>query len=73
MNDRELEDALRTLLEDMAFSEADDLDGDDLPEELSEIERVKTFEAAGVLTDNAGLVITLADHTQYQLTIVRSR
>ena len=35
--------------------------------------RVKTFQQAGVMTYNKGLVITLPDGTEYQLTIVRSR
>jgi len=34
---------------------------------------VRTFEDAGVMTYNKGLVITLPDGTEYQLTIVRSR
>jgi len=33
----------------------------------------RTFEDAGVMTNNKGLVITLPDGTEYQLTIVRSR
>lgn len=35
--------------------------------------RIKTFQQAGVMTYNKGLVITLLDGTEYQLTIVRSR
>ena len=35
--------------------------------------RVRTFEEAGLLLRNKGLVITLPDDTEYQLTIVRSR
>lgn len=35
--------------------------------------QVRTFENAGVLTYNKGLVITLPDGSEYQLTIVRSR
>jgi len=33
----------------------------------------RTFEDAGVMTYNKGLVITLPDGTEYQLNIVRSR
>ena len=33
---------------------------------------VQTFENAGVMTYNKGLVITMPDGTEYQLTIVRS-
>ena len=35
--------------------------------------RVRTFEDAGVMTYNKGLVITLPDGSEYQLTIVQSR
>ena len=35
--------------------------------------RVRTFEDAGVMTYNKGLVISLPDGTEFQLTIVQSR
>ena len=35
--------------------------------------RVSTFEQAGVMTYNKGLVISLPDGTEFQLTIVQSR
>ncbi len=35
--------------------------------------RVSTFEEAGVMTYDKGLVIRLPDGTEYQLTIVQSR
>lgn len=35
--------------------------------------RVQTYEQAGVMTYNKGLVITLPDGSEYQLTIVQSR
>ena len=35
--------------------------------------RVRTFAEAGLMTWNKGLVITLPDGSEYQLTIVRSR
>ena len=34
---------------------------------------VRTFEQAGVMTYNKGLVITLPDGSEYQITIVQSR
>ncbi len=34
---------------------------------------VRTFEQAGVMTYNKGLVISLPDGTEFQLTIVQSR
>ena len=35
--------------------------------------RVQTFEEAGVMTYNKGLVITLPDGSEFQLSIVQSR
>ena len=34
---------------------------------------VVTFEDAGVLTSNAGLVVRMDDGSEYQITVVRSR
>ena len=34
---------------------------------------VRTFESAGIMTYNKGLVISLPDGTEFQLTIVQSR
>ena len=34
---------------------------------------VRTFEQAGIMTYNKGLVISLPDGTEFQLTIVQSR
>jgi hypothetical protein len=41
--------------------------------ECADIERVTSFEDGGVLTMNAGLTLRLADGTEFQVTIVRSR
>ena len=38
-----------------------------------ECAEVRTYEDAGIMTYDKGLVITLPDGTEYQLTIVRSR
>ncbi len=35
--------------------------------------RIASFEEAGLLTSNEGLVIRLDDGTEYQLTVVRSK
>ena len=35
--------------------------------------QIRTFEEAGIMTYNKGLVIELPDGTEFQLTIVRSR
>ena len=38
-----------------------------------EAARVRTFEDAGVMTYNKGLVISLSDGSEFQITIVQSR
>ena len=73
MNDTELQQNLKTLLEEMSYMDTDDLDQFDMPRELAEIERISTFDEAGVMTRDAGLVITTADGSEFQLTIVQSR
>ncbi len=45
------------------------LEDDDAPG----VRRMETFEEAGVLTSDAGFVISLDDGTQHQVTVVRSR
>jgi hypothetical protein len=37
------------------------------------IKRILTFERAGLLTRNRGLVLTMADGSEFQITIVQSK
>ena len=48
-------------------------DGYDSLEICWENLRVQTFAEAGLMTRNSGLVITLPDGSEFQLTIVQSR
>ncbi len=73
MNEQEFQDALRTALQELAWMAEDDEYPDTLPVDLAEIAEVRTFEAAEVLTQNRGLVVTLADRCEFQITIVQSR
>ena len=45
-------------------------EADELPDK---VDYVRTFEDAGVMTSNRGLVISMCDGTQFQVTIVQSR
>jgi hypothetical protein len=38
-----------------------------------DVRHVATFAEMGVLTDNAGLVVTMTDGREFQITIVHSR
>ncbi len=44
-----------------------------MPDALINLRRVRTYEEEGILTQNAGMVITTADGSEFQITIVRSR
>lgn len=64
--DEVLQDGLRELIaQDGDYRTAEDLCWENL--------RVQTFAVHGVMTCDKGLVISLPDGTEYQLTIVRSR
>ena len=73
MNDTELQRMLKTLLEEISYMETDDLDQFSLSRELADIERVTTFDEAGLMTRDAGLVITTNDGNEFQLSIRQSR
>jgi hypothetical protein len=74
MDEQELQDALKNLLDEIAILDEEDRAEIDLfLEDLADVQRVRTFEEEGVLTRNAGLVVTTADGGEFQLTIVRSR
>lgn len=59
MNENELETLLAEVLQD--------------PDTAPEIRRVETFEDAGLLTDNRGLVVRTADGGEFEITIVQRR
>ena len=74
MNENELQDALKNLLEEIAFMDDEDRAdaGLDSASDLADVKRVRTYEEEGVLTHDAGLVITTSTG-EFQLTIVRSK
>jgi len=73
MNEHDLQDALKTLLEETGSMDEQEREDAGLSGEPQIISRVSTFADEGLLTNDAGLVITLADGSQYQVSIVRSR
>ena len=73
MNEQEFQDALKTALQELAWMAEDHEYPDTLPADLAEVREVRTFDEAGVLTQNKGLVVTLADSSQMQVTIIASR
>ena len=59
MNEIELETMLYELLQDR--------------DEAPEIAQAETFEEAGLLTDNRGLVVRTTDGAEFEITIVQRR
>ena len=72
MNENELQNALKNLLEEITGMDDEDREDAGLDDDLADVKRVRTYEEEGVLTHDAGLVITTTDG-EFQLTIVRSR
>ena len=72
MDDQRLQNVLRELL-NLLIDERDDPDLADLAGPLEGVRDVRTFDEAGVLTTDKGLVVECDNGTEYQLTIVRSR
>ena len=73
MNENELQDALKDLLEEISAMQADQREEAGFDDDWTDIDRVRTYEEAGLLTTDAGLVITLAGGIEFQVTIKRSR
>ena len=73
MDETELQDALKSLLRQIALMDEDQAAEADVPDDLVNLRRVRTYQEDGVLSQNAGLVVTTADGSEFQLTIVRSR
>ncbi|MBX3232000.1 MAG: hypothetical protein KIT84_20210 [Labilithrix sp.] len=63
-------DELAEVIEDLIRAVVEDEEGD--AEELHGA-RLSSFRHAGLLTRNAGVVITLADGSEFQISVVQSR
>lgn len=73
--ERDMEQSLHELLNELAVMDEVDATEAGVREvqEYLEGARIDTFEEAGVLTRNKGLVVRLKDGTEFQLTVVKSR
>ena len=72
MNEQTMQDALNALIADvmLCINTGDEIEP---PEDLEGVDSIKTFEEAGVLTMNKGLVLRMKDRREFQVTIVQSR
>ena len=76
MTEQRFQDYLYMLLQAIADTAPTDEDGELLWPALKEsddIQNVRSFADDQVLTSNKGVTVRLADGTEYQLTIVKSR
>ena len=72
MNAIQLQDSLHELLNAASGADPDDRTID-LPDGLAGVGPVRTYDEAGVLTRDAGLVVRMQDGSEFQMTIVQSR
>ena len=72
MNEHEVAAALKDLLDEVHFMDEQDMVQAGLPESIRDFAGACTFESAGVMTNNAGIVIALSDGTEFQVTVVQS-
>jgi hypothetical protein len=73
MDAKALEKLIASLLFDMTGLDHEDMVAAGLPDSDGMIDRVETFESAGILTTDPGVVVTTSDGSEFQVTIVRSR
>jgi len=67
---------IETLIADalnIAAATADEDPSAEVPDGIEELNAIRTYAEAGVLTDNAGLVLHLDDGSEFQVTIAQSR
>ena len=73
MNENKMQTALNDLFANLILAADCDEYPEDLPGELAKVELVQTFEEAGIMTNNKGLVVRMKDAREFQITIVQSR
>ena len=76
MTEQRFQDYLYILLQTIADTAPTDEDGEPLwpaLQESDDVQDVRSFADDQVLTSNKGLTVKLADGTEYQLTIVKSK
>ncbi len=73
MNENKMQTALNDLFANLILAADCDEYPEDLPAELGTVEMVQTFEEAGIMTNNKGLVVRMKDGSEFQMTLVQSR
>lgn len=75
MTEQEFQEMLQSMIEDMTdlVNSSDAEHNGFYGYESLESSRTATFREHGLLTNNSGLVVKLADGSEFQITIVRSK
>lgn len=73
MNERQFKNALEMLLTNLIEAQQKDSDAIDMPDGIGEIVEIEDFVQAGVLTMDKGLIVKLADGSEFDITITQSR
>jgi hypothetical protein len=73
MTERELQDALVSLVLDLVELQDDEDPDEQLADHLPGVADAGTFADRGLLSGNKGVVLTFEDGSEFQITIVRSR
>ena len=73
MDEHQMQTALNDLFAELILQADCDEYDENLPAEFSDIDMVRTYDEAGILTTNRGLVLRMKDGAEFQLTLVKSR
>jgi hypothetical protein len=75
MNANELQEGLQALFDEALAVALGEIEEDEVsaPGEFGDLIRVESFEDAGLLTSDPGIVLRFKGGDEFQLTIVRSR
>lgn len=73
MNERQMKNALESLLTNLIDAQRHGRDEIDMPDGMGEIVEIEDFVQAGVLTRDKGLIVKFADGSEMDITINQRR
>ena len=73
MNERQMQNALESLLTNLIDAQRRGRDEIDMPDGIGEIAEVEDFVQAGVLTRDKGLIVKFSDGSEFSVTVSQDR
>jgi len=73
MNERQMQNALESLLTNLIDAQRRGRDEIDMPDGIGEISEVEDFVQAGVLTRDKGLIVKFSDGSEFSVTVSQDR